>query len=126
MHDKLCNLLEACEAPEAPLCPLQEVTLKNGIWYGDEPICRSELFKNLPWIKKQKMIAGLRLKADDGFFTVKMLNSLRIINKGLKGADPADDKAERKWLEGRKRIKSSNRRKIKTAHKQASHNLMLF
>ena len=97
--DRVCNLLEPCGTPEAPLCPIQDATIKNGIWYGDEPICQSEMFANLPWIKKQKAIAALKLKADEGFFTVRMLNSLRKVESGIKGADPADDNAEHNWLE---------------------------
>ena len=102
MHDKLCNLLEACETPEAPLCPLQEISLKNGIWYGDEPVCQNQMFQNLAWIRKQRLITDLGLTADDGFFTVRMLNSLRVIPRNLKGANPEDANAEIKWLLKRK------------------------
>jgi hypothetical protein len=97
--DRICNLLELCGTPEAPLCPLQDATLKNGIWYGDEPICQSQMFENLPWIKNQKAIAALKLKADDGFFTVRMLNSIKTIDGQIKGADPEDDNAEQNWLQ---------------------------
>jgi hypothetical protein len=98
LDDRLCNLLEPCGTPEAPLCPLQEISLKTAIWYGDEPICEGENFQNIPWIKKQKLIAELGIKADRGFFTVKMLNALRSVGKNLKGADPDEARAELKWL----------------------------
>lgn len=96
--DRLCNLLEPCSTPEAPLCPLQEISLKTALWYGDEPICEGENFQNIYWIKKQKQISELGLKADDGFFTVRMLSALRAVGKNLKGADPDDVRAEIKWL----------------------------
>ena len=99
MDDKSCNLLESCGTPEAPFCPLQEISLKNAVWYGDEPVCKAEQFQNLSWIKKQKVISDLGLDAEDGFFTIKMLNALKIIGKNLKGADPNDPRAETKWLE---------------------------
>ena len=101
--DKLCTLLDACGTPEAPLCPMQEITLKSGIWYGDEPVCSSEMFQELGWIKKQRCIAALKLKADDGFFTVKMLNALRVISPGIKGADPDSDDPENEWLRSRQK-----------------------
>jgi hypothetical protein len=96
--DKICTLLESCGTPEAPLCPMQEVTLKRGIWYGDEPVCSSETFQELGWIKKQRCIAAMKLKADDGFFTVRMLNALSVVSPGIKGADPDSDDPEKEWL----------------------------
>jgi hypothetical protein len=119
--DRICNLLEPCGTPEAPLCPLQDATIRNGIWYGDEPICQSETFANLPWIKKQKAIAALKLKADEGFFTVKMLNILKKVEPGIKGADPADDNAEHDWLK-QYNIKPNTYRKRRS--KQASSRMM--
>ena len=125
--DRVCNLLEPCMTPEAPLCPLQETTIKNGIWYGDEPICQAQMFENLPWIKKQKAIAALKLKADDGFFTVKMLNALKTIEPGIKGADPADDNAETSWLEEHRKPRKNTNTKHKTqVHKQPPANARLF
>ncbi|HJX03050.1 MAG TPA: hypothetical protein VJ488_00680 [Dehalococcoidia bacterium] len=109
MNERLCNLMEPCKTPEAPLCPLQMTATKNGIWYGDEPVCQCELYSNLPWIRKQKIIAALGLKADAGFFTVSMLNSLRAIAKNLTGADPDDANAESKWL-GIRRQRNSTRK----------------
>jgi hypothetical protein len=101
--DKLCTLLDACGTPEAPLCPLQEITLKKGIWYPDEPVCSSEMFQNLGWLKKQQLIAAMKLKADDGFFTVRMLNALKTIPQKIKGADPDSDDPEEEWLKSRER-----------------------
>ncbi len=102
--DRLCNLLEYCNTPEAPICPMQEITIKNGIWYSDEPICQCELFQHLPWIRKQKLIAKIGIKPDAGYFTVKMLNSIRSVTKNLRGADPDDAKAEARWFQERKSV----------------------
>lgn len=101
MKERLCNLFEACESPEAPLCPVQESTLRNGVWYPDEPICQAEQFQDVSWIKKQHQIAALKLTTDDGFFTVRMLEAIRLVSSSLKGADPDDAKAESKWLRER-------------------------
>ncbi len=101
--DKLCTLIDACGTPEAPLCPLQQISLKNGIWYPDEPVCSSQMFQNLSWLKKQKSIAEKKLKADDGFFTVRMLNALRTIPPNIKGADPDSDDPEEEWLKSREK-----------------------
>ena len=48
------------------------------------------------------------LKADDGFFTIRMLDFSRIITRNLKGANPDDTNAEIKWLKLRK-LKSDER-----------------
>jgi len=98
MNEIGCNLFEECEAP---LCPLQENTIKHGVWYADEGICRSRKFQGLPWIKKQKKIAKLRLTADDGFFSVRMLDSIKVITRKLKGADPDNPNSEESWIKER-------------------------
>ncbi len=112
MSERLCNLFEECQTPDAPLCPIQENTVRHGIWYADEPICRAKKFQNLSWIKKQKLISKQKLKLDDGFFTVRMLNELQVIPQSLRGADPSDCDAEAKWLNERaeRRLMHSRRR----------------
>jgi len=122
-NDRFCNLLELCETPEAPICPLQEITIKNGIWYCDEPVCRSQIFHNLAWLKKQRAIAALGLKADAGFFTVRMLNAIHVINKDIRGADPDSLHSEKEWFERREeqvKVKSPvPKRRRKKAKKQS-------
>lgn len=100
MSTKLCNLFEPCESPEAPLCPLQQDSVAHGIWYGNEPICRSKKFQEIPWIKKQKKIASLKLAEDAGYFTTRMLNHIHMnaITRKLKGADPNSPNPEDDWL----------------------------
>ena len=133
MNERLCNLFEACESPEAPLCPIQENTLKHAIWYPDEPICQSKQFQDVPWIKKQKQIAALRLKTNAGFFTVRMLDAIHMVTKNLKGADPDYPSAESKWFQERtekqeKRATSSEkkRRKKKSITRKKPETATLF
>ena len=98
MKEKLCTLFESCQSAEAPLCPLQESTVKKGIWYPDEGICQASQFQELPWVKKQHLIADLKLKSNAGFFTVRMLDALHVINVTIRGADPDYSNAEDKWF----------------------------
>lgn len=131
MNERLCNLFESCETPEAPLCPIQASTVKKGIWYPDEPICQSKQFQDLPWIRKQHQIAALKRKTDIGFFTVRMLDAVHIVTSKLRGADPDDSNAESKWLEelsGRRATVTEKRRqrRKKTATRQKQKTLTLF
>ena len=116
MNADNCGLFEGCDAP---LCPLQQNTVKSGLWYADEDICRARKFQSLSWVKKQKRIAKLGLTAQDGLFTVKMLNCLDRISKSLKGADPDDIDSEAKWLKQRagKRARVSQKRRNNKAEK---------
>jgi len=97
-----CPYFEKCNAP---LCPLDEESLIHGVWYPEEEICRK---MDYAWIKKQKKIKKLWEQgkiSSDFFFTVRMLNSLRRIKPGLKGANPDRADGEKEWL--RKRIKDA-------------------
>jgi hypothetical protein len=117
MSDKSCNLFDTCEAAEAPLCPIQESTIKCGIWYPDEPICQSSQFQELPWIKKQHQIAAFKLKSGAGFFTVKMLDALHIVASNIKGADPDYPNAEDKWFKERTASTKEKRKETKAKKK---------
>jgi hypothetical protein len=92
---------------------MRQNTVENGRWYADEQICKAKKFQNLPWIRKQKRIARLGLAVDDGFFTVRMLNSIQAtaITKNLKGADSDYLISELKWLEQRAEKRASAEQK---------------
>jgi hypothetical protein len=92
---------------------MRQNTVEHGRWYADEQICKAKKFQNLPWIRKQKRIARLRLAVDDGFFTVRMLNSIQAtaITKNLKGADSDYLISELKWLEQRAEKRASAEQK---------------
>jgi len=109
----------------APLCPLDPSSLANGVFYGDEPICTARRFQSLPWIRTQKKIAKLGLTIDDGYFSHKMLTSIRAVTKNLKGADPDDFDSEGRWLKERleKRATVSQKRgNNKASNKQMRGN----
>jgi hypothetical protein len=109
MNERMCNLLEPCETPEAPLCPIQVNTIKHGVWYPGEPVCKSKRFSYLPWLQKQRKIARLKLNEEAGFFTVRMLEEIHTITKNILGADPDEENAEQKWLTQREEKRASNR-----------------
>lgn len=98
MAEVECKNYEECEAP---ICPINEKGTIYHIWYPDEEVCRSREQQRLPWVRKQKRIAKLGLGSDIGFFTVKMLNSVARISRGMKGADPDDIDSVPKWLSQR-------------------------
>ncbi len=100
-----CGLYEKCIAP---LCPLDQSSLK-GVWYPGEEICRSRTHGNLPWIRAQRKIG--RAKAS-GYFNLEILNSIRTIRKGIMGLDPnAEEKPQlRRWLEHHEKKRSSGGR----------------
>ena len=83
----------------APLCPLDEKSLKYGIWYPDEEICSLRAFGNLPWIKTQKKIVKVGARVDR-YFNLKMLERNCIIKKGIEGLDPDHEEEHqlRKWI----------------------------
>ena len=127
MYDKLCNLIEKCETPEAPLCPMLAESLSHGIWYPNEAVCRAQKFQNLPWIKNQGRIASLKLTMDDGYFSVSMLNSLpstAITNK-LKGADPCYHDAESMWFQQPSKKQTSAPQKKHRVKASSVENLQL-
>jgi len=113
-----CKRYDTCSAP---LCPMDDQSLQNGIWYPDEEICHNQAYRSLTWIKNQKKIAkkacpvgiGPRKKgydsygvgsygagAMDRYFTLKMLDRNIVIRKGIEGLDPDHDEAYqlRRWL----------------------------
>jgi hypothetical protein len=127
MDNKLCNLIEKCETPEAPLCPMLAESLTHGIWYPNEAVCRAQKFQNLPWLKNQRRIASLKLNMDDGYFTIRMLSSLppAAITIKLKGADPCYPDAEFMWFQQRSRKQTSTPQKKHRAKAARVDNLQL-
>ena len=99
MNNIDCIRFEDCSAP---ICPLQQNTTDSGIWYPGEEICVAKKFQTLPWIKKQKAIAKVEAPTDR-YFTVKMLEAIKQVRRGIEGISPDQPleqakKAERKWL----------------------------
>lgn len=97
MSNDNCKNFEECNAP---LCPLDEESLKYCIWYPDEDICNLRRFQTLDWIKKQKLVAR-KHGSTDGFFNIRMLNTITHIQKGIAGANPdlpLSAKSDEKWI----------------------------
>jgi len=90
-----CPSFDTCGAP---LCPLDLESLKNGIFYPDEEICKR---RNAPaWIKVQRKIAK-KTGDKDKYFTYEMLAQNCVISKGITGLDPDKEQAPqlKRWLE---------------------------
>ena len=62
---------------KAPICPLDEQSMKKSIWYPDEDICHKRL--GLQEIKIQKRISR-KAKNPDRYFTWKDLKVARVQN----------------------------------------------
>ncbi len=76
-----CRFYTSCTAP---LCP-RDINLGGSIWFPNEPICR---LRNVPdWVRKQKRIAKLKNIETNKYFSVRMLDSIQQIHKGLQGEE---------------------------------------
>ena len=97
MTKQSCKKYETCSAP---LCPIDRQSLKHGIWYPDEEICRSKTYGNLPWVKAQKEICLCASRADR-YFTLEMLQRNCITRKGIVGLDPDEPEGLqlKRWLQ---------------------------
>lgn len=94
-----CPRFEDCSAP---ICPLQQNTIDDGIWYPDEDICTAKRFQTLPWVKKQKAITKAK-DPEDRYFTVEMLGVIKQVRKGIEGISPGQPieeatRAEKRWI----------------------------
>lgn len=89
-----CSFLNKCNAP---ICPLDENSIMDGLWYPDEEICKKRF--NLVWIKNQKKVKK-KAKNKEKYFTVSMLNRNIIIKTGILGLDyNASYEDECKWID---------------------------
>lgn len=104
MNKQECNLFETCSAP---LCPMDNN--EQYIWYPDEDICSLRQFASVNWVRKQKLIAK-KHGSVNGFFSVKMLQVIKKVSKGITGANPDSGiDAVKQWF--RDRGLSKSRRK---------------
>ena len=87
-----CRHYQNCDAP---LCP-EDINLKQCLWFPGEPICR---LKNAPdWVNKQRKISRLKGIDKEKYFTVRILERIKEINRDLEGADPELFEGEKAWL----------------------------
>ena len=93
MVDVDCTLAGKCSSP---LCPLDEESLLEGVWYPDEEICRKY---NCQFIKTQKKIAK-RTRDNSTYYTHEMLNRNFVVTKAIAGLDPDKGRAAQlaRWL----------------------------
>lgn len=78
----LCPSYEKCKAP---LCPLDNESLKNGIWYPDEDMCHAR-GKKPRWVINQRRVAR-KAKRRERYFTFQLLQNMRrVVNP--RGFDP--------------------------------------
>ena len=111
LEDFECPHYQDCAAP---LCP-KDVDLSERMWFPDEPVCR---LKAVPeWVRMQKKI--FRLKGIDAgkYFTLRMLNALGGVKKGMQGADPDLVTGEKIWLSSHARSTGQQPAKRRSASK---------
>jgi len=88
----------------SPLCPLDENSINDGIWYPGEEICRR---RDAPdWVKRQRAIVKAKAPSDK-YFNIAMLRVLKQVRKGIGGVSPDQpleqaEEAERKWIAEKK------------------------
>ena len=79
-----CKHFNTCSAP---LCPMDNKTLDGGLWYPNEEICKLRKFAAQSWIRKQKKISKATYDYSR-FFAFDMLNSIKAVREGARGANP--------------------------------------
>ena len=109
MEKESCKSFDHCGAP---LCPLDEESMADGIWYPiEEEICTKHRH---PFILMQRKIAK-KASGEAGYFTPEMLKSNCMVKGGILGIDPERDEKMQliKWL------KAHKPKRIRTAEERA-------
>lgn len=95
-----CKHFGRCFAPLCPISGKEKSYLY--IWYPDEKICSLRKFQTLDWVKKQKLIAK-RHGSVAHFFTIRMLQAIKRVSRGITGIDPDNKRdTEKQWLKTRR------------------------
>lgn len=95
-----CPRFEDCSAP---ICPMDEQSIKSSNWYPDEDICVVRSFSSLPWVARQRKLQR-KVRNRDFFFTHKMLCRNCKVTVATEGIDPDHDYDDldrdvKKWLQ---------------------------
>jgi len=85
----------------APLCPL-DLDLNKRIWYANEAVCKSRIFGQHRWIKKQRSIKKRQTKC--------------WLDRPVTYQDIYDASRERKLSEDQKEVLRARMKKINPAH----------
>ncbi|MBI2851740.1 MAG: hypothetical protein HYX84_01375 [Chloroflexi bacterium] len=88
---EVCPNFEGCAAP---ICPLDKASLKNALWYPDEPICKRRGL-GLKWLTMQRRIAK-KAKRPERYFTYADFHGSRVRNP--QGHDPDSGLAGKKLV----------------------------
>ena len=91
------NGTESEDGCSAPICPMDEHSINNCVWFPDEEVCRRLSVPN--WVRKQRKIVE-RLGDRSTCWTVRMLEKITRICSGATGINPDRDpvEAEQSWL----------------------------
>jgi len=78
-----CPHFQVCSAP---LCPMDALSMQDGFWFPNDPVCRRTDVPN--WVKRQRSIVRrIGQNAERGAFTVTMLSHPSVIGKKYSGLD---------------------------------------
>ena len=95
MESEECKYFSTCSAP---LCPIDESSLKKGIWYPGQEICFIKRFWVLDWVKRQKRFA--KVAKIGKYFTWEMLKRNCKVKKGIEGRDPNQGEQVNRFIPG--------------------------
>lgn len=115
-----CPLFDKCNAP---LCPLDENSIINGIWYPDEEVCKKKAIEL--WVKNQRKVKK-RSRDTEKYFTASMLNrNIRVRNgiTGLGTDSNLDD--EKKWIEKHPEIRELSEKEKNVLRERFKNNILL-
>lgn len=96
---KDCPRFDFCSAP---ICQMDEQSLKLSNWLPDDEICWLQEFGKETWILNQRKLQK-KVRNRDFYFTLEMLCRNCIITAATEGIDPDNDYADQdkdvaKWL----------------------------
>ena len=107
--DVTCYRYEICSAP---ICPLNEESLREGQFFPGEDTCQSREYRREHWARVQRRI-NRKVRNQDRYFTYEMLLNITKVTLTLKGLDPNRPQKEQLavWLKHHKRAIYSDERK---------------
>ncbi len=107
-------MFKACSAP---LCPL-DTDLNRRIWYADEAICKSRIFGQHRWIRKQRSIRKNQTKS---------WLDRPVTYQEIYDASRKRNLSDKQLIELKARMKKINPAYVKnTANKQKDSNIAAF
>lgn len=115
---KDCNKFDNCSAP---ICPMDEQSMKFSVFMADEEVCSNETYRHLPWVTRQRKIAKV-VRDHDTIYTYRMLQRECVMGRAMTGIDPDNEyetlkQEENEWLARHptKRILTDEERKVRSS-----------